>query len=714
MQLYSLVQDISLKEGFRMTERIRTVGFTALYTGGSYYGAILEGVYRSAQRHSVRMVAVQYQADAPLPDALGLDVIDGWIVVLDDARIAQLARSGRPVVGISSSPGQPMVQPDNYGGMHAAVRHLIAHGHQRIAFVGPPDNSDVPMRLRGYTAALADAGIAFDPELIINTADELEAAGAAGARALIERSIQCTAAAIAIDRNAFGFMKTMQAAGVRIPEDMAITGFDDMVEAQTCTPPLTTVRQRFDSLGMAALDLLLDLIGGAAPPNEPQGVITPLIVRRSCGCDRSLNSVVHLGDDESDQALRNRLANDLVSLLLYPLPFDPAQSPLEIWPTLTTLIASLDATLAGQTLPSIDDITQAWRQATDIVIDIDVLNAVMDQLEWTGFRLAKAQGAAIAARMVDTLQLLRKEFVRARVAVESAQVSYMSRVMTANNNMSTFLLRAENLSRPSLDWMQFTQARWGCLGLWKEEGDSLLIELAEVYDSDGNAPVAVGQRIALANFPPLDDLSSVTPATHFSRTQVLPLCTNQRNWGVLVLSGNLQTITGAVGDPVDIWIEMMGGALDRSALLGKVQSQQQQLQQAYERERGLASTVREIGSPVIPLLPGVLLIPLIGAIDIERANHVITSVLDALKDHSANHVLIDITGVPIIDTHVATMLIQLGQMARLLGARSTLVGVRPEIAQSIVGLGIDLTAIDTHATLAAALNTLLKARGLLQ
>ena len=103
---------------------------------------------------------------------------------------------------------------------------------------------------------------------------------------------------------------------------------------------------------------------------------------------------------------------------------------------------------------------------------------------------------------------------------------------------------------------------------------------------------------------------------------------------------------------------------------------------------------------------------MIGTIGIERFNHVITSVLDALKGQSASHVLIDITGVAIIDTHVATMLIQLGQMARLLGARSTLVGVRPEIAQSIVGLGIDLTAIEAHATLAGAINSLLVERGL--
>jgi DNA-binding LacI/PurR family transcriptional regulator/anti-anti-sigma regulatory factor len=689
-----------------------TVGFTAFYTGGSYFGAILEGVSRAARRRGVRLVAVQYQAEFPMPADLGRDVIDGWIVVLDDARIAQLAQSGRPVVGVSSAPGRPMVQPDNHGGMYAAVRHLIEHGHQRIAFVGPLHNNDVQARFRGYQAALADAGILFDQGLVFDVANELEDAGSSAARDLIDRSLPCTAAAMATDRNAFGFIAAMQAAGYTIPDDMAVTGFDDMIEAQTSTPPLTTVRQRFDSLGAAALDLLLELIEGAPAASEPVAVTTPLIVRRSCGCDRSLTSVVHLGTPAADSAWRERLARDLVTLLLYPLPVDPGQHPEEIWPALPTLIDSLDAALDGERLPTIDDISLAWREATAIVTDIDVLNAVMDQLEWTGSQLARARGdSAIEDRMADMLQLLRKELVRARVAVEAAVVSYMGRVMHANNSMNSFLLRSDHSSAPSLHWMQFTHARWGCLGLWKEEHDGLFIELASIYDRDGDAPVAVGQRYDLATFPPVDGLAALNRGGELPMTLLLPLRTEQRNWGLLLLSGYLQPITGAFSDPVDIWIEMMGGALDRSALLHEVKHQQHQLQLAYERERGLATTVREIGSPVIPLLPGVLLIPLIGSIDMERANHIIGSVLEALKVERASHVLLDITGVPVIDTYVATMLIQLGQMASLLGARSTLVGVRPEIAQSIVGLGIDLTTIETHATLAAALNALLRARG---
>ena len=135
---------------------------------------------------------------------------------------------------------------------------------------------------------------------------------------------------------------------------------------------------------------------------------------------------------------------------------------------------------------------------------------------------------------------------------------------------------------------------------------------------------------------------------------------------------------------------------------------QQNLREAFERERGLANIVRELSSPVIPLLPHVLLIPLVGAIDSVRAQQIIESVLHGVSNHQATTVLLDISGVPIVDTQVANSLLQATQAARLLGARVVLIGVRPEIAQSIVGLGIELSQIATEPTLAAAVKSLLK------
>jgi anti-anti-sigma regulatory factor len=120
--------------------------------------------------------------------------------------------------------------------------------------------------------------------------------------------------------------------------------------------------------------------------------------------------------------------------------------------------------------------------------------------------------------------------------------------------------------------------------------------------------------------------------------------------------------------------------------------------------------VRELGSPIIPLLPGVLLVPLVGAIDSARAQQIIDTVLQGVAGHQATAVLLDISGVPLVDTQVANSLVQTARAASLLGARVSLVGVRPEIAQSIVGLGIELPQLAAQPTLAAALRTLLQER----
>ncbi len=160
------------------------------------------------------------------------------------------------------------------------------------------------------------------------------------------------------------------------------------------------------------------------------------------------------------------------------------------------------------------------------------------------------------------------------------------------------------------------------------------------------------------------------------------------------------------------WGGLLSGALDRAALLEAEAAQRESLRQAYERERMLANTVRELGCPVLPLLPGVLGIPLIGAIDSHRAQLLIDTMLAHISDHQATTVIIDLTGVPVVDTQVANSLIQATQAAQLLGARAVLAGVRPEIAQSIVGLGVNLSHIATERSLEAALQSLFQTRQL--
>ena len=122
----------------------------------------------------------------------------------------------------------------------------------------------------------------------------------------------------------------------------------------------------------------------------------------------------------------------------------------------------------------------------------------------------------------------------------------------------------------------------------------------------------------------------------------------------------------------------------------------------------LSATIRALASPVVPVLEGILVMPLIGMIDSERADVLLSALLQAIEQHRAHMVIMDVTGVPLIDTQVAGVLLQAINAARLLGAQTVVVGVRPELAQTIVSLGVDLAHVVTRADLQSAVSYALR------
>ncbi|MCP3029736.1 RsbT co-antagonist protein RsbRA [Halobacillus sp. A1] len=109
--------------------------------------------------------------------------------------------------------------------------------------------------------------------------------------------------------------------------------------------------------------------------------------------------------------------------------------------------------------------------------------------------------------------------------------------------------------------------------------------------------------------------------------------------------------------------------------------------------------LQELSAPLIPVMDNITIMPLIGTIDTERAKLIMENLLDGVIKHNAEVVLIDITGVPVVDTMVAHHIIQAAEAVRLIGSRCILVGIRPEIAQTIVNLGIDLGKFPTKSSL---------------
>lgn len=142
--------------------------------------------------------------------------------------------------------------------------------------------------------------------------------------------------------------------------------------------------------------------------------------------------------------------------------------------------------------------------------------------------------------------------------------------------------------------------------------------------------------------------------------------------------------------------------------------QQREQENAALKEQVITAqraALRELSTPLIPITDDTVIMPLIGALDEQRAALVLETLLEGVAHHNARLAILDITGVAAVDTHVAQTLIQAAQAVRLLGARVVLTGIQPAIAQTLVHLGIDLGDLETHSTLQAGIARALRLRG---
>ena len=184
-----------------------------------------------------------------------------------------------PIAGI------PCVMADNAGGMRALARHLVeTHRYERFAFVrGPAGQVEAEARYEAFLAELKEHKIRFDKNLVLDGDYSAESGRAAVRTLLDERGISVRVIVAANDRMAFGVLEALQERGIRVPEQIAVTGFDDVSESQSMGVPLTTVRQSFYDAGVRSFELLAAQIEGAEA-GESQPLPADLVVRWSCGC----------------------------------------------------------------------------------------------------------------------------------------------------------------------------------------------------------------------------------------------------------------------------------------------------------------------------------------------------------------------------------------------------------------------------------------------
>ncbi|WP_405015236.1 LacI family DNA-binding transcriptional regulator [Kitasatospora sp. NBC_01539] len=207
--------------------------------------------------------------------------VDGVMLVAlhgADPLPAALARQGLPVVSFNrtSAPDIPYVALDNAGGAALAVRHLLQRGRRRIAAItGPLELYEARERLEGYRQPLRDTG----RRSIVALGDFTRASGAEAMRQLLEDDPHLDAVFASNDLMAIGALRTLHRAGRRVPEDVAIVGFDDIEAASYTSPALTSVRSPMADQATAAVRLLLSLIEGGS--TDPVIMPNELVVRES-------------------------------------------------------------------------------------------------------------------------------------------------------------------------------------------------------------------------------------------------------------------------------------------------------------------------------------------------------------------------------------------------------------------------------------------------
>jgi LacI family transcriptional regulator len=275
-----------------ITRRTHTVGALLPDLFGEYFSELIRGIDVAARSRGLHLLVSSSHGDAAEAGAALRAMtgrVDGLLVMsphVDTASLAATLPVGLPVVLISTrleGAGIASFAIDNHGGALAMTRHLIARGHREIAFISGPDNNyEAQERLRGYRAAMAERAPGV-VEMVL-PGDFSEESGWRAGSEIAAMSQRPQAVFAANDMMAIGCLSALAEAGLVVPRDVAIAGFDDIPIARYINPSLTTVRVRIAELGALALDRLASAIaspGRAAAVH--QTLRAELVVRQSCG-----------------------------------------------------------------------------------------------------------------------------------------------------------------------------------------------------------------------------------------------------------------------------------------------------------------------------------------------------------------------------------------------------------------------------------------------
>jgi diguanylate cyclase (GGDEF)-like protein/PAS domain S-box-containing protein len=559
-----------------------TIGVFSGYVAGAYEGPIIAAISKVVTARGGRVLAVQtagsgreYHQGVTLTDLarVGWEHMDGMISVANAVPTRYLQAfqaTGKPVVAIANRDPQllcPTIVADNVGGVTRVVEHLIEHGHTRIGFLGWLEQYDILERFGAYEETLRAHGIQPDRSLVFRARNNFEHGALPGAQALLEAGVPCSAVVAATDPNAVGLVRAVEAAGLRVPDDLAVTGFDDDADCALLSPSISTVFQDMAGLGTKAADFVLRALAGDAQTPGAYSIATRFIPRESCGCADT--AAPPLGGGDPVDAFVATVAGQVVG----------GEDVEGLARRMQAVYAQAAAADVGR--QEFQELGRACRQlagfwppgsARDLILSLALgLHAHFDASAPPGLGEGERTGRERQERLEACTAQVRLTLTKLQLSARNDAYYTLRKAIRDDYQITLDLLGTQDARL--LEWLETTDALAAALALWPDgppPGSSLgdggvpaaRIEVVGTYAERATSPAGTVHRLgSVEAFPPVDLLAADPGATVY----VFPLRSPQRDWGFLA-------IAQPAGPRLEqeayfTWSALFSQALDHRALL---------------------------------------------------------------------------------------------------------------------------------------------------
>lgn len=595
-------------------DQTATFGVYSPVVGGFYFGKTLAGIARVLRGAGHNVVAVQtFAADldrgrfpesATIDTIPGSDTFDGFIVVtsaLDATALRGLYDTGKPVVLVGAArQGLPIptATPDNVGAVRSAVDHLVSHGHREIGFVGNLHQFDVRERYAAYREALRSHGITVDDAWVFKAHDNQETAGVVAGQHFIQRGQPTTATLAATDRNAVGFVKALRQAGLRLPTEHAVIGFDRSESGARLRPRLTTIDPHHDRVGELAAHLLLKQFAGESVTAREHISDATLITRESCGCVEVLPDRSTVSQDAGEYSFASAdLALTARHVFAGPAHTTGANA-LHVGTWTSAMMEIITAATTRAVIPNTAVLTRVADATTALNPQPEALEALLTVLRATEVEArstldvtCRAQQNALTATMTRLTAALTKGCTRALLNRSGA----LEQMLAHQYEIDIALMRFHVSDPRTLSWLPTTFRGGAVLALWERDAHGTStgkLVIAGTRDVGSTGARLLGESMAAAAFPP----SVVTKTVGNSKSDILfvvPVTFAGSDWGYLAVSGLADTRATSARDRFNHWAAMLAVALDHEQAHRQLSDEAESLQLMLARKTEATSQLLE-------------------------------------------------------------------------------------------------------------------------